>query len=283
MTLANYQFQFDSFVFGGSGSPYQILDVDGLEGLPGIRNQDDYKGANDGMFSGRDYLAARDLTFTMNIFADSVDTAHQNWALFKTALNYQQQGTTALRFLTSPTDSQKLINVRVRGRKASIDPEFTFGFIRAQVSMFAPDPRYYDDATQSLTLTPSLAVGRTYNRTYNLVYGGGSQTSIGTVTNTGWATTSPVITITGPAVNPTIGSVTQSSYITLNTILTATDTLVIDLGNKTVLLNDSSARNLVAAGSEWFDAPAGSSTFSFSASETTGGTSAVITWANAYI
>lgn len=283
MTLANYQFQFGSFVFGGSGSPYQILDVDGLESLPAIRNQDDYKGANDGMFSGRDYLSARDLTFTMNVFADSVETAHQNWALFKTALNYQQQGTTALRFQTSPTDSQKVIYTRVRGRKASIDPEFTFGYIRAQITMFAPDPRYYDDVTQSLTLTSSLAVGRTYNRTYNLVYGGGSQTSIGTVTNSGWATTSPVITITGPATNPTIGSVTQSAYLTLNATLTATDTLVIDLGNKTVLLNGSSARNLIAAGSEWFDAPAGSSTYSFSASGTTAGTSAVITWANAYI
>jgi len=35
MALTNYQFQFGSFVFG-AGTPYAILDIDGLESLPGL-------------------------------------------------------------------------------------------------------------------------------------------------------------------------------------------------------------------------------------------------------
>ena len=37
----SYSFSFAGITFGGAGSPYQILSVEGLEGLPGIRNQDD--------------------------------------------------------------------------------------------------------------------------------------------------------------------------------------------------------------------------------------------------
>jgi hypothetical protein len=51
-----YQFSFNSQAFGGAGSPYQIQSVDGLESLPTIRNQDDNRGYNDGMFTGRDFL-----------------------------------------------------------------------------------------------------------------------------------------------------------------------------------------------------------------------------------
>ena len=40
-SLNNYSFAFNGFVFGGTGSPYQITKVDGLESLPTIRNQDD--------------------------------------------------------------------------------------------------------------------------------------------------------------------------------------------------------------------------------------------------
>ena len=49
-SLNQYQFSFNGFSFGGAGSVYQIESVDGLEGLPGIRTQDDNRGYNDGMF-----------------------------------------------------------------------------------------------------------------------------------------------------------------------------------------------------------------------------------------
>ena len=39
-----YSFAFNNQVFGGAGSPYQILSVDGLEAWPGIGKQDDKRG-----------------------------------------------------------------------------------------------------------------------------------------------------------------------------------------------------------------------------------------------
>jgi hypothetical protein len=284
MPLNNYQFQFGSFQFGGAGSPYQILDVDGLEALPDLSTQDDNRGYNDGMFTGRDFLRGRSISMNLLILAGSGNSAMENFELFQAALNVQQSGTTAMNFQLSVTDTEKVINVRVRGRKATIDPDYTYGFIRAQITFFAPDPRYYSSTITTGYLSPQTALGRTYDRIYNLLYGGGSLNNALAVVNAGWATTYPTITITGPAVNPTVGNVSTGQYLTVNTSLANTDTLVIDLYNRLVTLNGNSARNLVAGNSQWFGAPPGTTYFIFAATSTViGTTTAVVVYQSAYI
>ena len=64
-SLPNYGFAWNGFIFGGTGSPYQITAADGIKNLPAIRNQDDTQGFNDGMFSGRDFLGGRNITLTI--------------------------------------------------------------------------------------------------------------------------------------------------------------------------------------------------------------------------
>jgi len=283
MPLSNYQFQFGSFVFG-AGTPFVVTEVTGLEDLPQIRNQDDNKGYNDGMFTGRDFFSGRTLTFMFNILAGNNLTAQQNYALFQAALNPQQTGTSVLQFLLSPSDTQKQINARVRTRAVPVTPEYTYGKITAQVTLFCPDPRYYDVGTTTLALGPSTVSGRTYNRVYNLTYGGGSQTGSGYVNNTGWANTNPVVTITGPAVNPVLSNVTTGQSITINYTLGASDVVVIDLNLKTVTLNGTSARNILANYSQWFAAAPGLTQLSFSATTFTAGvTTCSVAYAPAYV
>jgi phage-related protein len=283
MPLSNYQFQFGSFVFG-AGTPFVVTEVTGLEDLPQIRNQDDNKGYNDGMFTGRDFFSGRTITFMLNILAGNGNTAQTNFNLFQAAINPQQTGVSTLQFLLSPSDTQKQIGARVRTRAVPITPEYTYGKITAQVTMFCPDPRFYDVATQTLSLSPSAVSGRIYNRTYNLTYGGGSQTSAATLTNSGWAVTNPIITINGPVVNPVLSNVTTGQSITINYTLGISDVVVIDLNLKTVTLNGTSARNILANGSQWFAAPPGNSLLSFSGtSYTIGTTTCVVSYANAYV
>lgn len=282
MTLANYQFQFGSYIFGGAGSVTQIDEVDGLESLPEIRNQDDNRGYNDGMFTGRDFLGGRQVVITMKTFAGNGNSAQQNFRLLQNALLPQQQGTTPLYFLLATTDGQKVINARVRARQTLIDPDYTYGYIRSQYTFFAPDPRYYDDPSTTSSLIPTVALGRTYDRTYNLVYGGGSAGT--TVYNTGNTTTYPLVTITGPITNPTIANGTTGEYITVNTTLTASDTMIIDLYEKTITINGSYARNLLAGNSQWFGCAPGNTTISFTGSGYTIGTTvATMTYSPAYV
>ena len=281
-SLSNYSFAFNGFVFG-NGSIYQITSVDGLESLPGIRAQDDNRGYFDGMFSGRDFLGGRTIVINLLTLGGNGYSAQYNFNLLQQALQPQQTGTAPLQFQLSPAGGLQFVNARVRAHNASVTPEYTYGYIVSQVTFFCPDPRYYDNAANTASLVVQTPLGRGYNRTYNLTYGGGSQTNTASIINQGWTTTYPTVTIKGPATNPAIGNLTTGQSLTFNYTLVSTDTLVINLQDRTVLLNGNPARNLLTNNSQWFAAPAGTSQYYFTASGTVAGSGATVTYYNAYI
>jgi phage-related protein len=284
-TLTNvYSFAFNGQVFGGADSPYQILSVDGLESLPGIRNQDDNRGYHDGMFTGRDFLAGRTITIIFNTFGNNLGSAQTNYNTIQRTLLPQTSGTTPLyfKFPNIPT-SEQFVNARVRGLRTSVDPNYTYGYITSMVEFFCPDPNYYDSNFQTANMLISAALGRTYNREFNYTYGGGSSSVTTTINNIGWATTYPTITIQGPITNPIIGNTTTGNTLNFTGTYTALDTLEIDLYNQLITLNGVAARNLLISGT-WFDAPPGNSNFFFTGSSTLAGTTqATVSWYSAYI
>lgn len=282
-SLNPYSFAFNGFVFGGASSPYQILQVDGLEALPTLRVQDSDRGYQDGMFSGRDFFAGRTITLTLQIMSGNGLSAQANFNLLQAALQPQQTGTTVLQFQLSIGDNFQYVNARVRKGISTVDPDYTYGKIKAQYEFFCPDPRYYDYTTQTASMTPTQPLGRTYDRTYNLTFGGGSQTQTATVVNNGTTTTYPIITIYGPVTNPVVGSLTSSQALSFNYTMIQSDTISIDLQYKTILLNGNPARNLLLGSSQWFAAAPGTSLFYFTGTGTTiGQTNATVQWNNAY-
>jgi hypothetical protein len=294
MPLNNYQFQYNTFLFGGTGSPFQIINIDGLESLPDLRVQDDNRGYNDGMFTGRDFLGGRTITMEIHTFAGNGNSAFQNFNLLQAALIPSSQystpaitATTApglLQFLMSNSDSEMRIGARVRARQTSVNADYTYGFIRSQYTFFSPDPRYYGNALKTASLSPVTALGRGYNRIYPLVYGGGSGSVSTPLTNAGNVTTYPTITITGPATNITITNTTTGQYLSFAGSLLTGDTLVIDLNEKLITLNNVAARNLLLGGSSWFGVDVGTTNVSFFASGTVvGTTSCNINYRDAFI
>lgn len=288
-SLNYYGMAYNGFAFGGAGSPYQITAVDGLVGLPDIRVQDDNQGFNDGMFSGRDFLGGRKVTVTILTLAGNGYTAQYNYNLLKAALLPQASytpfaSTNQLQFQLSAASGLQFLNARVRANKTIVDPNFTYGYITSQWEFFCPDPKYYDNTQNTAAMVVGNALGRTYNRVYPLVYGGGSSGTTTTVNNAGWANSYPIITITGPITNPTVGNTTQGNYITIQGSYSNTDTLIIDLGQRLVTYDGNSARNLVAGGSNWFWALPGNNQFYLTGTGTLAGTTAAtVTWYNAYV
>lgn len=279
-----YSFAFNNQVFGGAGSPYQILSVDGLESLPVIRNQDDNRGYHDGMFTGRDFLSGRTISIIFNTFGDSNGSAQTNYNTIQRTLLPQTQGTTPLyfKFPNSPT-SEQFVNARVRALRTSVDPNYTYGYITSQVDFFCPDPNYYNNNLQTSVMSISPALGRTYNKTFNYTYGGGSATVTTTITNIGWATTYPIITINGPITNPVVGDLTSGNTLYFSGTYSSSDILEIDLYNQLITLNGAPARNLLISGT-WFDAPPGNSLYFFTGTGTLAGTTqATVSWYSAYI
>ena len=215
-----YSFSFNNQTFGGAGSPYQILSVDGLESLPGIRNQDDNRGYADGMFSGRDFLAGRNISIIFNTFGTPGGASAQtNYNTIQSILLPQTQGTTPLyfKFPNSPT-SEQFVNARVRALRTSVDPNYTYGYITSQVDFFCPDPNYYNNSNQTAVMAVLDPVGRTYNRIYNLLYGNSTNSVQTTISNIGWATTYPVISLVGPIIDPILGNDTTGNYLNFTCI-----------------------------------------------------------------
>ena len=283
-SLVNYQFAWNNFLFG-AGTVHTLQSLDGIQGLPSIRNQDDDQGYSDGMFSGNDFLSGRTITITLQTFATAGgNTAQQNYNLLKAALLPQSSGTTPLQFQLAGSSLQR-INCRVRNSITPVDIDYTLGRITSQWTFFAPDPKFYDDTLQTATITVTAGtIGRGYPRTYPLLYGGGTSAALTSLTNSGWATTYPVITIKGPITNPVIGNYTTGQSITISGTYTVSDTIVVDLASKLVTLNGSTARNLITGTSVWFNAPAGTSQFYLSGGGTLAGTTtASCTFRNAYI
>ena len=281
--IANYSFSFNGQVFGGANSPYQIQNVEGLESLPGIRNQDDNRGYNDGMFSGRDFLAGRTITITFNTFATPGYSAQENYNIIQRALLPQTSGTTPLYFILSNNLVEQVVYARVRGMQTPIDPNYTYGYIISQVEFFCPDPRYYASNVQTADMLYSADLGRTYNKTFDYSYGGGAASITTTIFNAGWAATYPTITINGPITAPIIGNQTENAQMSFSGTYADTDFLVIDLYNKLITLNGAPARNTLISGT-WFSAQPGNNEFYFSGTDTqVGTTKAVVTWQSAYI
>jgi phage-related protein len=280
---ANYSFSFNGQVFGGANSPYQVLSVDGLESLPGIRNQDDNRGYNDGMFSGRDFLGGRTVTILFNTFASPGFSAQENYNTIQQTLLPQTSGTTPLYFMLSNNLVEQVIYARVRALQTSINPNYTYGYITSQVEFFCPDPLYYASNEQTADMLFSADLGRTYNKTFNYTYGGGSATITTTINNAGWAATYPTITINGPITSPVIGNVTENAQMNFTGTYSSSDFLVVDLYNKLITLNGSPARNTLLTGT-WFSAQPGNNEFYFSGTGTlVGTTKAVVTWQSAYV
>ena len=141
---------------------------------------------------------------------------------------------------------------RVRANETIIDADYTYGYIQSLVTLYFPDPRYYDYTVQYDTNTTI------------------------SVANAGWATTCPTIVIATPtATSGTIS--TSTDYINFANINTSKN-IIINLLDRSITQNATPARNLMVGGSTWPSVPA-NTTLSF---VSTIGTMAM-TWQNAYI
>lgn len=292
----NYQFAFgdgtvgDQWVFGGPGAGVQVLQVDGLEALPSLRTQDSNRGYMDGSFSGRDFIDARSVTFTLQIMSDNTNSMQTYLAELQKYLMPQRSGLNVLQVYLPGGRGVRRLYGRVRKRQITIDPQYVYGRAIAQLEFYCPDPRIYSDTASSYTINSLSSLSRSYNRTYNLTYPtsvSGSSGSV-TLTNQGNYETWPSFSISVSSPSTSCSGVILTNYTTgdvlsfPNLTLGATDTLVLDSDLRTVLVSSSPARNTLSVTSRWFPLPPATPQI-IGLSATTGTASCTITYRDAYI
>jgi hypothetical protein len=152
------------------------------------------------------------------------------------------------------------------------------------LSLIAPDPTIYDNSAGGLNtvvLNPALGGGVTWPITWPIVWSVGSQPI--SITNTGNVTIYPTITLTGAMTNPTILNVTTGQFFTLTGLTTsAGDVLVIDLLNRSVILNGGSVLNYKTSTSSWWPLIAGSNSIKFTTTNTADPVTGLLSWRSGY-
>lgn len=280
---APYVFAFNGWLFGGPGQGVQILSVTGLEDLPAIRSQDENRGYQDGMLTGRDFLDARTITVELQVMNDANNPMQTYLAELKQNLVPQQAGVGTLQFYL-PNRSVQRVYGRVRRRALKIDPEYVYGRAIAVVEFFCPDPRIYADTATTATAAAAAGSVRRYDRTYDLVYSGvPGATSTVTLTNGGTWPVWPTYSISGECTAPFITNITTGQYLSFPSLtMTASDSLVVDSDFRTVVFNGAAARNLVGVGSSWWPLEPGVATgINFSSSS--GNPNCLVSFRNGYI
>jgi hypothetical protein len=148
---------------------------------------------------------------------------------------------------------------RSGAQKIADRPGNAFDF---SISLVAPDPRKWsaDETTSTVdmpdTINPS---GRTYPRTYPLVFPGGGQISPTIVaTNEGNRSSYIVATFSGGVDQPGVVNVDTGAVVQFDVSLSPGDFFEVDLGARTAVINGTaSRRGALLTGSSWFDLPPG--------------------------
>lgn len=190
------------------------------------------------------------------------------------ALSYIQRDSNGLplpRRLTITTLDDEVVFVDAYVRKVMIGIEHN-NFAPYMVELVCPDPQLFIDGLVSSGYVSRPALGGVvYPVTYPAIYEG-STGGYTTVTNDGNAGTWPVITLRGQMTNPSIRHAESGTVMQLNASLGASDYVIIDMKEKTIVLNGSSSYLYAKTDdSDWFSLVPGSNTVYF----TTGVTSDV--------
>jgi hypothetical protein len=104
-----------------------------------------------------------------------------------------------------------------------------------------------------------------------------------TVANSGNTTSAPILTLTGPLTNPYVSNSATGEFVQLNYTIPGGSFVVIDMANKTVMLNgNSTILSVRTTDSSWWGVLPGSNSISLSTSSTSDTGNAVVTFYNAW-
>lgn len=244
-----------------NNSPYMVETIDGIE-HPDIRQSSYNKPGEHGAVVNSELYGTRPITINGDIMA--TDTT--SYMLARRNLAYAcriQRDTygfplpTSITF-TSLDGSNYFINGYIKSFKMSSPyPTYT----TFQIVFTCSDPAIYAQTLQTSGLiTMQTGGGVVFPLIFPITFSGGNP-GTGTVANYGNLDTWPVIYLRGPLTNPRLYSYERQTAFQLNyTTTNATDIVIIDMLNKTVMLNGTT--NLLqyrSSDSNWFSLKAATS------------------------
>lgn len=260
-----------------------LVQIEGLSDLPAIRTSDKEILRRHGMHAGDDFLAGKDITLTVELAAtgSTLDDEIENLsAAFQPGAEremvFQVPGVAG--------GGKRLVYARPRAISAPVNLQWMYGLPVLLIRMATSDPRIYafTESTETDTL-PTTGGGMEFNESPNITFGATSTGGLFTCTNDGTFETWPVIKLTGPVTDPVIYNTTSGKEIGFDITVGSGDYLVIDTGNRTVLLNGTASRySTLTSDSEWWALDAGDNEIRYEAATTTA-SNITLTWRSAWL
>lgn len=262
------QLQFGPMLLTGDGSAAGWRSLVGWRDLPGASVADSQRPQAHGSYPGSVFGESAVVTYTFLLRGSPADkltdlATLEDW----TALDGVERW-----LAVDDGDGVWMRLARVIARAIPQDKHFRHAPLECSIQFLCADPRRYSMAEHSGAATlASGSGGLVYPLVYPLVYGTVSTGAL-VVTNNGSTPTPLVAEFVGPLTNPGIahGDWTLATNITL----AGGDTLTVDTGSGTVLLNGTADRSTaITAASDPVDAcvlPRGSSTLTLTASAGSG-------------
>jgi hypothetical protein len=255
MALNDYAAQLTStgVILNDDSVSFPFVDVDrfvGFDSAPYRETIRDHEGA-DGGFIDAEFEQGRDISIEGTVYGTVgnvetyMDSLKANYAPVKTPLPL---------YFKVPGVAQRVMFVKPRGVRYDIDSAQRTGQTPVQFLAYAEDPRIYDDnlLTVVIPFGGLATTGFGFNFGFNLSFGAVVPPAGANIFNGGNRPTPAVLTITGPVVNPRIVDDTDSKTLPFNITLGAGDLLVIDLLNRTVVLNGATNKRAALLSSDWF-------------------------------
>ena len=270
----DYQLQLNGLTMG-SGTSYLIAAADGLRGVAPTRVSDTQIIGRSGVVAGIDLLDARTVELEVLVMGTSASDLEAKLTALVTAA---KPGVTHSLTYRAGGNVTRYTSVRVRQISAPFEVADQAGrMARVSLQLLAPDPRWFD-AQQSLTtqVTASLG-GRTYPRTYPLIYTAGAPL---TVVNSGNSDADWTATLAGPLFSPAVLLVETGQMLEYTGTISAGSSVVLSPQTRTVTLNGVSAFQNLGVTSEWFQLSAGTSTIRLLG---TGTGTLTISWRSAWL
>lgn len=267
-SLTTWQMSYQGLTLG-PGTPYALTGITGFA-QPNLGFGDITRPRDVGEIIGLDFYDGRDILISGDIVPDSTSLTHAIQALAtSTNRTIADPGTEYPLWINYPNVGTIGSMVRLRKRDLPVDLQHVAGLASMNLQFHATDPRWYATPSSLSTGLGSPGSGLSFNVGFNASFGGGGVGGFLTATNAGNYETRPILTITGPCINPSVTNATTGQSIAFGLTMATGDKLVIDTDFRSATYTTSgstiasSRLGSLTAGSTWFTLAPGSSTIQF--------------------
>lgn len=264
LNLEEYQYADNGVLLNGSANGLPFVDVESVSGLDSApyRSQTHDREGVDGGYVDAEFETIR--TITLEGFIYTVPTSTEAY-LDQLKANFAPTKV-AKPFYFQTDAGQRVAWGKSLGINYVKDQQRRLGIHEFQIQILCNDPRTYEPnlVSNSTELEAVVTTGRTYPKTYPLLYGAAASDNALTLTLGGNRLTPGKLRINGPVINPSIIYDNTGSIFDFNTTIDTGDYIEIDLSNRSVLLNGiTPRRNIMTLTGTWFLLEPGDNQFRF--------------------